>query len=159
MMTGDRLALAAQASPAADAAEAILRAAIAAVRTRLDGGAERRSAQRAVHGLAWLATYARAIRALADHAERLQAAGDLHEADDLSIAIAVEEYLAQIVGGIPMSQGEMVRPWDLGLSTSMVAQQVEGPMVALMSGTEQRRARLVALMVESHDATIGNRDL
>src|SRR6266581_5549984 len=108
-MTGDRLALTAQVPPAADAAEAILRAAVAAVRTRLDGGAERRSAQRALHGLAWLATYAGAIRALADYAERLQAVGDLHEADELSIAIAVEEYLAQIVGGIPMSQGEIVR--------------------------------------------------
>jgi (2S)-methylsuccinyl-CoA dehydrogenase len=159
MMTGERLALTAQVSPAADAAEAILHAAIAAVRTRLDGGAERRSAQRALHGLAWLATYAMAIRALANYAGRLQAAGDLHEADELSIAIAVEEYLAQIVGGIPMSQGEMVRPRDLGLSTSMVAQQVEGPLAALMSGTEQRRARLVALMAESRDAANGNRDL
>jgi len=158
MMTGD-LALTAQVSAAADAAEAILRAAIAAVRTRLDGAAERRSAQRALHGLAWLATYATAIRALADYAGRLQAAGGLHEADELLIAIGVEEYLAQIVGGIPMSQGEMVRPWDLGLSTSMVAQQVEGPLAALMSGTEQRRARLVALMAESRDATNANRDL
>ncbi len=41
----------------------------------------------------------------------------------------------------------------------MVAQQVEGPLVALMNGAEQRRARLVALMAESRDATIGNRDL
>jgi (2S)-methylsuccinyl-CoA dehydrogenase len=159
MMTGDRLALTAQVSAAADAAEAILHAAIAAVRTRLDGGGERRSAQRALHGLAWLATYARAIRALADYAERLQAAGGLREADELSIAIGVEEYLAQIVGGIPMSQGEMVRPRDLGLSTSMVAQQVEGLLAAFTSGTEQRRARLVALMADSRDATNANRDL
>src|SRR5689334_3710462 len=101
-MTADQLALTACA--AADAAEAILRAAIAAVQTRLDGAAERRSAQRALHGLAWLATYATAIRALADCAGRLQAAGDLRETDELTIAIGVEEYLAQIVGGIPMSQ-------------------------------------------------------
>src|SRR5689334_4208402 len=158
-MTGDRLALTARVCAAADAAEAILRAAIAAVQTRLDNSAERRSAQRALHGLAWLATYAAAIRALADYAGRLQAAGDLREANALTIAIGVEEYLAQIAGGIPMSQGETVRPHDLGLSASTVAQQIEVPLVALMSGTEQRRARLVALMVESSDATIGSRDL
>ena len=161
-MTGDRLALTAQVSAAAEAVEAIMDAALAAVRKRLDG-TERRSAQRALHGLAWLATYATAIRALADYAGRLQVAGDpaggLREADELTIAIGVEEYLAQIVGGIPMSQGELLRPRDLGLSASMVAQQVEGPLVALMSGTEQRRARLVALMAESRDATIGSRDL
>src|SRR5262245_51589492 len=134
-MMGDQPALTAQVSAAADAAEATLHAAIAAVRTRLDGAPERRSAQRALHGLAWLATYATAIRALADYAGRLQAAGDLREADELTIAIGVEEYLAQIVGGIPMSQGETVRPHDLGLSASTVAQEVEGPLVALMSGT------------------------
>ena len=162
-MTCDRPALTAQVttqvSAAADAAEAILRAAMGAVRSRLDGGPERRFAQRALHGLAWLATYATATRALADHAERLQAAGGLHEADELSIVIGVEEYLAQIVGGIPMSQGEMVRPRDIGLSPSMVAQQVEGPLAALAVGADQRRARLVALMVESGDATSTNRDL
>src|SRR5262245_3591778 len=118
-MTGDRLALTAQVSGAAEAAEAILLAALAAVRNRLDG-AERRSAQRALHGLAWLATYATAIRTLAYYAGRLQAAddpaGDLPEADALMIAIGVGEYLAQIVGGIPMSQGELLRPRDLGLS-------------------------------------------
>jgi (2S)-methylsuccinyl-CoA dehydrogenase len=162
-MTGDRLALTGhvttQVSGAADAAETVLRAAIAAMRTRLDGGAERRSAQRALHGLAWLATYVTAIRVLADYAERLQAAGGLHEADELTIAIGVEEYLAQIAGGIPMSQGEIVRPRDLGLSPSMVVQQVEGPLAALAAGADQRRSRLVTLMAESLDAAIGGRDL
>ena len=157
-MTGDRLPLTAQVSAAADAAEAILLAAVAAVRKRLDR-AERRSAQRALHGLAWLATYATAIRALADHAERLQAAGGLNEADELAIVIGIEEYLAQIVGGIAMSQGEIVRPRDLGLSPSMVAQQVEGPLAALAVDADQRRTRLVALMVESGGAANSSRDL
>jgi len=162
-MTRDRLALTAQVttqvSAAADTAGAILRAAIAAVRMRLDDGAERRSAQRALHGLAWFATYATAIRALADYAERLQAAGDLREVDELTIAIGVEEYLAQIVGGIPMSQGEIVRPHDFGLSPSTVAQQVEGPLAALAVGADQRGARLVALMAESRGGAIGSRGL
>src|SRR5262245_26943680 len=157
-MTGDRLPLTAQVSAAADAAEAILLAAVAAVRKRLDR-AERRSAQRALHGLAWLATYATAIRALADQAERLQAAGGLNEADELAIVIGIEEYLAQIVGGIAMSQGEIVRPRDLGLSPSMVAQQVEGPLAALAVDADQRRTRLVALMVESGGAANSSRDL
>jgi (2S)-methylsuccinyl-CoA dehydrogenase len=159
MMTGDQPVLNAQVSAAADAAEATLHAAIVSARTRLDGGTERPFAQRALHGLAWLAAYATAIRALADHAGRLQAAGGLREAEELTIAIGVEEYLAQVVGGIPMSQGEIVRPRDLGLSAAMVVQQVEGPLAALAVGADQRRARLVALMAESRDAAIGSRDL
>ena len=40
------------------------------------------------------------------------------------VRIALGEYLAQIVGGIPMSQGEMVRPSDLGLSAAQVASRI-----------------------------------
>src|SRR5262249_47920046 len=69
------------------------------------------------------------------------------------------EYLAQIVGGVPMSQGEIVRPHDVGLSASMVADAVARPLASLTSGADQRRDRLVALMAESRDATIGVRDL
>jgi len=151
-------ALTALAHTAADAAEAILRAAIAAVRARLDGAAERRSAQRALHALAWLATYATAIRALANHAERLDAAGGLNETEELAMAAGLEEYLAQIAGGIPMSQGEIVRPHDLGLSAATVAETVASPLAALTSGAHERRARLVALLGESRDPTIRDLD-
>ena len=34
------------------------------------------------------------------------------------VAIGIGEFLAQIQGGIPMSQGEIVRPADLGLSAA-----------------------------------------
>ena len=68
------------------------------------------------HGLAWLATYVEAVRQLAAYAERMQAAGRLGEIEELLVRIGLGEYLAQILGGIPMSQGEIVRPADLGLS-------------------------------------------
>src|SRR5215510_10117566 len=158
-MSDHQPALSALARAAADAVETVLRAAIAAVRARVDGAAERRPAQRALHALAWLATYATAIRALAHHVDELEAAGGLGEIEEHAIAIALAEYLAQIVGGMPMSQGEIVRPHDLGLSASMVADELARPLAALMSGADQRRPRLVALMAESRDATIGARDL
>jgi (2S)-methylsuccinyl-CoA dehydrogenase len=158
-MAGDQPALTALAQAAADAVEKVLSACVAAVRARVDGATERRSAQRALHALAWLATYATAIRALAQHVDELNAAGGLREIEEHAIAIALAEYLAQVVGGIAMSQGEIVRPHDLGLSASMVADALARPLAALMSGADQRRARLVALMAESRDAAIGARDL
>src|ERR1043166_5899137 len=93
----------------AAAADALLADAIAKVRERVvvEGHVVGRlfdREQRATHGLAWLATYVEAVRQLATYTERM--AGD----DTLG------EYLAQILGGIPMSQGEIVRPADLGLS-------------------------------------------
>jgi len=77
--------------------------------------------QRATHGLAWLATYVEALRQLADYVQRLSAADNFGEVEELLVRIGAGEYLAQIVGGIPMSQGEIVRLADLGLNAAAVA--------------------------------------
>ena len=69
--------------------------------------------QFAAHGLAWVATYAEALRELAAWAARLDAAGRLGEIERLILQIGAGEYLAQLAGGIPMSQVEIARP-DLG---------------------------------------------
>ena len=74
--------------------------------------------QRATHGLAWLATYVEAIRQLAAYAQRLGATGGFGEIEDLLVRIGAGEYLAQIVGGIPMSQSEIVRLGDLGVTST-----------------------------------------
>ena len=42
--------------------------------------------------------------------------GRFGETEDLLVRIGIGEYLDQVFGGIPMSQGEMVRPHALGLS-------------------------------------------
>lgn len=71
--------------------------------------------QFAVHGFAWLATYVEGLRQLHGWAERLKDAGEFGECEALILEIAFGEYLAQIAGGIPMSQVEIVRPSDLGI--------------------------------------------
>ena len=60
--------------------------------------------QRATHGLAWLATYVESMRQLAAYAERMHAGGALGELEELLVQLGIGEYLAQIQGGIPMSQ-------------------------------------------------------
>ena len=113
--------------------------------------------QRATHGLAWLATYTEALRQLAAYARRLSAADNFGEVEELLVRIGAGEYLAQIVGGIPMSQGEIVRLSDLGLPPSAVAARLNPPVEHLITygNTAQRRARLAELMREQHDATVG----
>ena len=61
-------------------------------------------------GLAWLATYVEALRQMLGWAERLESAGRLGELEALILQAAYGEYLAQIAGGIPMSQGEIRAP-------------------------------------------------
>jgi (2S)-methylsuccinyl-CoA dehydrogenase len=113
--------------------------------------------QRATHGLAWLATYVEAVRQLAAYAERMAGDDTLGEMEEHLVRIALGEYLAQMVGGIPMSQGEVVRPADLGLTVAQVAARINPVVGGLIASgnTPERRARLVELMRSSHNATVG----
>jgi (2S)-methylsuccinyl-CoA dehydrogenase len=113
--------------------------------------------QRATHALAWLATYVEAVRQLCAYAERMHEAGRLGELERLIVEIGLGEYLAQIQGGIPMSQGEIARPADMGLSAAAVERRMAGPLDEFFTvGNERRRARLTELMISAHDATIGD---
>jgi len=155
----DLVELSRQATAALDA---LLADAVAKVRERVvvNGKTDARlfdSEQRATHGLSWLATYVEAVRQLAAYTERMTEAGTFGEIEELLVRIALGEYLAQIVGGIPMSQGELVRPSDLGLSAAQVAARIKGDVEGLIANgnTAERRARLVELMRGSHHATVG----
>jgi (2S)-methylsuccinyl-CoA dehydrogenase len=113
--------------------------------------------QRATHGLAWLATYVEALRQLAAYAERLAATGNFGEIEELLVRIGAGEYLAQIFGGIAMSQSEIVRLADLGLSPAATAARMTLAVEQLIAfgNAAPRRARLVELIRHQHEATIG----
>src|ERR1700744_6443291 len=113
--------------------------------------------QRASHGLAWLATYVEAIRQLADYAQRLADSGSLGETEELLVRIGAGEFLAQIFGGIPMSQGEIVRLSDLGVSPATAVARLTPAVEHLIAtgNTAPRRARLVELIRLHRDATVG----
>jgi (2S)-methylsuccinyl-CoA dehydrogenase len=113
--------------------------------------------QRATHGLAWLATYVEALRQLAAYAQRMAEMGLFGETEELLVRIGAGEYLAQIVGGIPMSQSEIVRLSDLGVPMSAVAARITPAVEHLIAtgNSAPRRARLVELMRQNHDATVG----
>jgi (2S)-methylsuccinyl-CoA dehydrogenase len=143
----------------ADALFADARRTVAA-RVTVDGRIAARALdreQRAAHGLAWLATYVEALRQLAAYAERMQAAGAFGETEELLVRIGAGEFMAQMLGGIPMSQGEIVRLADLGLSPSAVAARITPAVDYLIStgNTAPHRARLAELMRERQDGTVG----
>ncbi len=151
-----------QSQAAVQAIDALLQDAIGKLRGRVmvEGHAVNRlldREQRAAHGLAWLATYVEAIRQLAAYAERMVAAGQFGEIEEHITRIGLGEYLAQIAGGIPMSQNEIVRPADFGLAAAQVAARLGGPVEALISSgnTAERRARLLELMRGAQHPTVG----
>ena len=126
------------------AAERLLAAARVSVSARLDaagsGPAAYDAEQMAAHGFAWMATY---VRALEQMLAWLCALGDPSEVETLIAEVAFGEYLAQLAGGLPMSQNEMVRPADLGVPADAIATfaQASGSLVA--AGTDAaKRIRL-----------------
>lgn len=154
------------AKDAAAGAKALVAEATARVKARvmgpegkLDAGVLERE-QHAAHGLSWLATYGEAVRELAGYAERLQSEGTFGETEALLVKIGVGEYLDQMFGGIPMSQGEIVRPTALGFTSAELA-SLRTPAIdaAIAEGnTPANRAALVARIREattSGAATIG----
>jgi (2S)-methylsuccinyl-CoA dehydrogenase len=148
------------AAEAVQAVEGVLQDATRAVRARVvtDNKPINRlldREQRATHALAWLATYVEAVRQLSAYAQRMREAGRLGELEQLIVEIGLGEYLAQIAGGIPMSQGEMARPVDMGLSAA-VERRMTGPLEFFSAGNVERRARLIDLMGSHRDATVGD---
>lgn len=106
--------------------------------------------QPAAHGLAWLATYAQSLRQMQNWADRLVQQGRFGEIERLIHQIAFGEYLAQIAGGIPMSQGEIIRLADLGLGPDDIAPLSAGAVRTLIAqgNSQAARTRLVQLMQE-----------
>jgi len=156
-LSGD--ALLALTGPAAEAAGALVAAARDRLAPRLapEGRAapDRLEAEQdAAHALAWMATYAESLVRLHAWAEGLAAEGRLGEVEELILAIGFGEYLAQLAGGIPMSQGEIARPGDAGLDAAAL-EALTTPEVARLiaeGNTPAARARLARRMAEGAGA-------
>lgn len=114
--------------------------------------------QTASHGLAWLATYAQSLRQMQKWAEKLSAEGKFGEVEQLIHQIAFGEYLWQLYGGIPMSQGEILRLQDIGLSQDdqrgLMIPEIQ--TLTQSGNTQAVRTRLVELMQErAAEITVG----
>ena len=138
--------------------ETVLADATSKLRAKVDAkgkvsGAALEQHQFAAHALSWLATYVEALRQMRGWAGRIEGEGKFGEMEALILQIGFGEYLAQIAGGIPMSQGETARLADLDTSWTP-----EGAAATLIAGgnSPAARARLVALMRDNHGrATFG----
>ena len=106
--------------------------------------------QAAAHGLSWLATYHESMRQMQNWATKLTEAGEFGEAEQLLHQIACGEYHAQVVGGIPMSQGEIVRLSDIKISAATQQEYQNAAVMNLIANgnTQAARTRLVELMQE-----------
>jgi (2S)-methylsuccinyl-CoA dehydrogenase len=138
---------------AAADAEAYFQALRASVTARVapGGKVDRKlidSEQRATHGLAWVLTYVETLKETANWAERIEATGQFGEMEQLLSKILFGEYLSQLIGGLPMTQLEIVRPADMTQDQSVMEKLFTPAITALATGgnTPENRQRAAAIL-------------
>lgn len=106
--------------------------------------------QRAVHGLAWIATVVEALAQTASWARTLALSGAVAPAERLVVEIGFGEYLAQLTGGVPMGPNEFVRPADVGATeAALVLTRTPAVEAFLDDGnTPANRAALARLLAD-----------
>ena len=146
-----------QLKAAAAAAKAFVAAVLPELRSRLagdDGRIDRGKAdaeQHVIHGFGWYASYAELMTEVADWAARLEELGPLGETERLLTSLLFAEYGAQLRGGIPMNQGEVIRPGDLtddAASLGLLDAAAIDRLVA-EGGTQAVKTRIASLLVEA----------
>ena len=143
-------------------AETLLEKAQSSVRALVLKGGEKittpavEAEQTAAHGLAWLATYVESLRQMQKWAQKLTTKNKFGETEQLIHQIAFGEYLWQIIGGIQMSQNEIVRLQDLGLTPEDQATlNTDAVMTLCQRGnTQAARSQLTALIIDQQGATM-----
>lgn len=124
---------------------------------RVDAGALERE-QFAAHGFAWAATYVEALRQMLGWAERCREAESFGELEGLMLQCAFGEYCAQLAGGIALSQVEVVRPADMGVSEEAVEAFRKATAGVVAGNSAAVRQRIAALIADGHfgEAALGD---
>ncbi|MEQ9200308.1 MAG: acyl-CoA dehydrogenase family protein, partial [Rhodospirillales bacterium] len=142
---------------AADTLLAAARQGVAGLVSR-DGKVDNAAFEReqfAAHGLSWTTTYVEGLRQMLAWGERLQDAGNFRELEQLILRAAYGEYLDQLTGGLSLSQGEVLRPADMGVPAEAVAAFLSEDVRRLQAtgNTPPVRARIAELIA---DGDFGN---
>jgi len=117
----------------------------AALASPLPRGAD----QFCAHGRAWAATYVETVQQMVEYAETMSAGGRFGAMEEDLTLIIVSEYLSQLHHGLSMSQGEIVRPADMGFD-HLPGHDHEAVKALMRHGNNApRRRKLAALMAET----------
>lgn len=130
------------------------RPAVKAAIAGADGKIDRKLAdaqQHAVHGFGWYAAYAELMNQVAGWAERLEGEGRFGEIEALLAQLLFSEYAAQLIGGVPMNQGEIVRPAHLVTDRAVMNRLFSNGIMKLMveGGTQGVKTRVAQRLAEA----------
>lgn len=107
--------------------------------------------QRAAHGFAWLATLSECLSAAAAWGERRASSGGLDRLSECALIVAFSEYLGQLIGGVPMTQNEIVRPPELEVSQAAADLATSDCVVRFVHADWSHvRSEMARLLTEGH---------
>jgi (2S)-methylsuccinyl-CoA dehydrogenase len=140
---------------ALDAVDRLVAAAKAGVAAKVAPGgridaARLEAEQYAAHGFAWVATYGTALRQLHEWARALEAEGRFTPLEQALTRAGFAQYLAQLESGIALSQNEIVRPRDLGISPEDLTAFRTDAVTALIAD-DAALAEVASLIEHGHD--------
>ncbi len=118
------------------------------------------SEQYCAHSFAWFATVVEGLRQTRSWLRALQAEGCLGQVEQDLAVVAFGEYLAQLSGGIPMSQGEFARLAAFGLQEEGRRIAADPAAAELVAAAESGRPqeRLAGAMVDGGTEALFDRD-
>ena len=111
--------------------------------------------QFALHGLSWQAAYVEALRQTLYWARGVSKTGDFGPVEAAILRLGFAEYLAQLAGGIAMSQTEIVRPADIGVRHETIARFLADPLLARLGSPAALDAARVTLATAAAGGTFG----
>jgi (2S)-methylsuccinyl-CoA dehydrogenase len=161
VLASDPDRLIARTAEVVSAADRILALAKTGVRQRIQDAGGIDAAQHAAHGLAWLATTVESLRQLNVWAATLHSEGNFGEFEQLLLAAAFAEYGAQIAGGIPMSQVEIIRHEQLGIPRADIRRYEDAIADVVEAGSSESVKQRLADLIEAMQGatTYGNTGL
>lgn len=114
--------------------------------------------QHIAHGLSWITTYYTGIKCLVNWHNELSNNCYSSKFDLLILQIGVGEYISQIFNGIAMSQGEIIRPEELGVAASTLTRQRDAVFTLLQQGNSDaaRKALVEEMLHQSGSLTFGS---
>ena len=107
------------------------------------------------HGLAWITTYAEALTQVAQLITRLVEDNKCTTLEENLTHILFGEYLNQLMGGVAMSQSEIIRPHDFGLDGAEAFKSEACQYFIEKGNTAERRLNVAQTLTSQGDAPGG----
>lgn len=113
------------------------------------------SEQYATHTFSWISTTVEALKQMLAWSKQIEEEGRFGAMEQLLLQICFGEYTAQVLGGIPMSQGEMARFSDIGVELGQWDQEELYSLhkFVVQANCIAARKRLVKLMLDNQGSS------